>query len=211
MQRGDKGHFEAVPYTDAAAYWAALQAAPESIGRLALAFTILTAARSGETRGATWGEIDLQAGLWSIPGERMKAGKPHVVPLSAPALAILERMQAARAHAGAAALVFPGAGGRPLSDMTMGKAHKLLAPGTTVHGWRSTFRDWAGETTGFPPDLCEAALAHAFGSKVQRAYQRGSMLDRRRELMDAWAAYLAPPAACNVTPIGEARRSVRSV
>jgi integrase len=129
------------------------------------------------------------------------------VPLSAPALAILSRMARARASDAPAGLVFPGANGRPLSDMTMGKAHKRLSPATTVHGWRSTFRDWAGETTAFPADICEAALSHAVGSKVARAYQRGTMLDRRRELMDAWAVWLAPSAASNVTPIANARRA----
>ena len=188
------GHHAAVDYEQAPAVLAKLRDAAESTGRLALLFTIYTAARSGETRGATWGEVDMEAGLWTIPGARMKAGREHVVPLSVPALAILERAKAGRLTDLPSEMIFPGARGRPISDMTMAKAHKLIAPGTTVHGWRSAFRDWAGEATSFASDVCEAALAHAVGNKVQRAYQRGTMLERRREVMDAWAAYLAPVA-----------------
>ena len=188
----DQGkHHEAVPYADAPAVMDALRNASASHGRLALLFTIYTAARSGETRGATWGEADMDAGLWTIPAARMKAGKLHQVPLSAPALAILETMANGRCSNDPAELIFPGMSSKPLSDMTMAKAHKLAAPGTTVHGWRSTFSDWAGETTGFPRDAVEAALSHALGGKVQRAYQRMTMLDKRREIMDAWASYLA--------------------
>ncbi len=210
-QTDRKEHHPAVDYADAPAVLAKLRAAPETVGRLGLLFTIYTAARSGETRGATWGEVDLDAGLWTIPGARMKAGKDHTVPLTAPALAVLERAKAGRLTDSLTALIFPGANaGKPMSDMTMGKAQQVLAPGTTVHGWRSTFRDWAGETTAFGSDVCEAALAHTVGNKVQRAYQRGTMLDKRRELMSAWAVFLAPTATGTGVVVLASRRAERA-
>ena len=191
-QRDESDHHAAVEHADAAAVVGAIRSALETVGRLALLFTIYTAARSGETRGATWGEVDMSAATWTVPGARMKAGKPHTVPLSDAALAILEVMAEGRLTRDQNELIFPGARkGKPLSDVTMAKAQSLVARGTTVHGWRSTFSDWAGETTGFPRDVIEAALAHAVGGKVQRAYQRGTMLDKRREVMDAWASHLA--------------------
>ena len=187
------GHFEAVPYPDATAVFSALRDAPETVGRLALAFTILTAARSGETRGVVWGEIDMREAVWRIPAERMKMQRAHVVPLSPPALAILARMREARSREDdPAELIFPGARGRPISDMTMGKAQGLIAPGTTVHGWRSTFRDWVAETTEFTADLADASLAHAIGDATRRAYERGDKLEKRRALMAAWANYVSP-------------------
>lgn len=204
-------HHPAVDYPDAPAVLAKLRAAPETVGRLALLFTIYTAARSGETRGATWGEMDIQAGVWRVPADRMKMKRDHAVPLSAPALAILERMTKARRSTDPGELVFPGErAGRPLSDMTLGKAHKLAAPGTTVHGWRSTLRDWAGETTAFPSDVCEAALAHAIGNATSRSYQRGDLFGKRRELMDAWAAYLAPVAGEGLVDLAS-HRAMRAV
>ncbi len=190
--RDEREHHAAVEYTQAPAVLDTIRQSPETHGRLALLFTIYTAARSGETRGATWGEMDMEAATWTIPGARMKAGKLHTVPLSAPALAILETMAKGRRTNSPGEMIFSGTrAGKPLSDMTMAKAQRLAAPGTTVHGWRSTFRDWAGETTGFASDVLEACLAHAVGGKVQRSYQRGTMLDKRREVMDAWASYLA--------------------
>ena len=192
----------AVEYPDAAKVLATITGAAETVGRLALAFTVYTAARSGETRGATWGEIDLDKAVWTIPATRMKMARDHAVPLSDPALAILARMKVARRTGEPGELIFPGErSGRPLSDMTLGKAHKLAAPGTTVHGWRSTFRDWAGETTAHPSDVIEAALAHLIGNATTRAYQRGTMLDKRRVIMDDWAAYLAPTPAAGAEPV----------
>lgn len=193
-----KRHHPAVEYADAPAVVARISEAPQTMGRLALLFTILTAARSGETRGATWAEIDRDAATWTVPALRMKAKREHVVPLSAAALDVLDRVRTYGQPAQAMALVFPGAKGALMSDMTMGKAQRLAAPGSTVHGWRSTFRDWAGETTAFPADVLEACLAHAVGNRVQRAYQRGTMLAKRREVMEQWAAY--------VTGVGQEER-----
>ncbi len=189
-------HHPAVDYIHAAAVLAKLHDAPETMGRLALLFTIYTAARSGETRGATWAEIDLEGAVWRIPAARMKMRRDHAVPLSTPALAIIETMSKGRRTTDAGELVFPGgSAGRPLSDVSLAKANKLACPSTTVHGWRSTFRDWAGEVATFPVDVIEAALAHAIGNATQRAYQRGDLLAKRRDLMNAWAAYLTSTAA----------------
>jgi len=200
-------HHPAVDYLKAPAVIAALRASPETMGRFALLFTIYTAVRSGETRLATWAEIDLAKAEWTIPAARMKMKRDHVVPLSAAALAILETVGKLRTvdKAGEGspdALVFPGErAGRPMSDMTMSKAQKLVAPGTVPHGWRSTFRDWAAEATDHPADVCEAALAHLIGNATTRSYQRGTMLDKRRALMEDWAAYLAPTPAAAVEPM----------
>lgn len=190
-----RGHHAAVDHPAAPEAVAALRAAPETVSRLGLLWTIYTAARSGETRGATWSEVDIERRLWTISAERMKAGRPHVVPLSEAALTVLARAAKVRLSGTSDELIFPGVGGRPMSDMTMGKVQARAAPGTTVHGWRSTFRDWIGETTNFPADVAEAALAHAIGNAVQRAYQRGDLLDKRRDLMEAWARYLDPMPA----------------
>ncbi len=189
-------HHPAVDYTQAAGVIAKLREAPETVGRLALLFTIFTAARSKETRCATWGEMDLEAAVWRVPAARMKKKRDHAVPLSAPAHAILETIAKARRSMDPGEVVFPGErAGRPLWDVTLAKANKLVAPDTTVHGWRSTFRDWAGEVATFPIDVIEASLSHVVGNATMRAYQRGDLLDKRRDLMNAWAAYLAPTAA----------------
>jgi integrase len=199
-------HHATVEYTDAADVLAKLNAAPETVGRLALMFTIYTAARSGETRGATWAEIDMEAAVWRIPAARMKMRRDHAVPLSAPALAILARVALARRTDAPGALIFPGErDGKPLTDVAVSKANKLVAPSTTVHGWRSTFRDWAGEVATFPVDVIEAALAHAIGNATTRAYQRGDLFTKRRALMDAWASYLAPVASAGIVDIASRR------
>ena len=161
-------------------------------GAACLGFLILTAARSGEARGARWGEIDRASAVWSIPADRMKAGKAHRVPLSARALAILTR----RAETGAAqnpgALVFPSdlRAGAQLSDMTLGAVLRRMGRTETVHGFRSTFRDWTAERTDYPREVAEAALAHAVGDKVEAAYLRTDLFEKRRALMDAWAAFV---------------------
>lgn len=187
-QTSQKQHFAAVPYPDAPTVIAALRKADATVGRAALEFTILTAARSGEARGARWSEVDLEAKTWTIPAERMKAKRAHIVPLTSQAIALLENLKPlAKAADG---LIFPGLRAKPLSDMTMSKVQRALAPGTTVHGWRSCFRDWVAETTNFSGELAEMALAHSVASKVEKAYRRGNLLERRRELMDAWAWYL---------------------
>ena len=203
------GHFAALPYEKLPTLMQTL-GETESIGRLALQFLILTAARSGEVRGARWSEVDMAAAVWTVPADRMKAGKQHLVPLSAPALAILKRM----AEVASDELVFPGitgrtadadslgkgrpgaltraAGKRPMSDMTLTKVLRTAgADDATVHGMRSSFRDWAAEQTSFPGEVVEAALAHTIGNKVEAAYRRTNYLEKRRGLMDAWAAFIS--------------------
>jgi len=153
---------------------------------------ILTAARSGEARGACWDEIDLGARMWIIPVQRMKGGKEHRVPLSDRALAILREMQELRQND----LVFPGSKqGRPLSDMNLLMLLRELRPGITTHGFRSTFKDWAAEMTNTPNFVSEAALAHAVADKVEAAYRRADLFERRRKLMDAWGRYCTRPAS----------------
>ena len=182
-----RGHHAAMPYTDVAAFMARLRER-ETKGRLALEFAILTAARSGEIREATWDEFDLDAGLWSIPGPRMKRDKPHVVPLSPAAVAALKRALALREKD--ATLVFQSAvKDKALSDATLGKVLKDMGENVTQHGFRSSFKDWAGEVAGFPNELSEAALAHAIPNKAEAAYRRGNLLERRRVMMNAWADY----------------------
>lgn len=188
-------HFAAMPYFDVPALMAKLNES-DSVGRLALQFTILTAARSGEVRGATWGEIDLENATWTIPAERMKAGKIHTVPLSSRTLAVLARAGAGVLSSDAKRLVFPGLKDKPLSDMTIAKALKTAGGDAfTVHGFRSSFRDWAAETTSTPGDVVEAALAHTIANRVEAAYRRTNYLEKRRVLMDAWGAYLCGPEA----------------
>jgi len=182
-------HHAALDWREAPAFMRLLEAR-NGMGVLALRFAILTAARSGEVRAATWGEIDLDGALWTVPGARMKAGREHRVPLSNAAVAVLREVAPMAREADA--LIFPGMKhGVPMSDMTLTAVLRRMGRGDlTVHGFRSTFRDWAGET-GQPGDVAEAALAHTLGSAVQRAYQRGDMLERRRALMVTWAEYLA--------------------
>lgn len=182
-----RGHHAALPHEELPAFIARLRAL-QSVSALALEFTILTVARTGETIGATWPEIDLAQRLWIVPAERMKATREHRVPLGDRALAILaEAGKLGGVH------LFPGrASDRPLSNMAMAMCLKGLAPGVTVHGFRSTFRDWVGDATGFPETLAEAALAHVIGDKTERAYRRKDALERRRKLMAAWERYLAP-------------------
>ena len=197
-QRAKARHHAAVPYSGLPAFMGELRQT-ESMGRMALEAAILTAARSGEVRLATWGELDLDAATWTIPGERMKAGREHVVPLSPPAVALFERMKAHRGDDTDAALVFPGLKrGKPLSDMTLTKAMRDMGRTETPHGFRSTFRDWVAEQTTWPADLAEAALAHVVSDKTIAAYQRGSMLEKRRELMTAWADYCEGASSRNV-------------
>lgn len=160
----------------------------------ALEFTILTAARSGETLGMTWAEVDLDRALWTVPAERMKAGVEHQVPLSAPTIAILRALRPKRVKPNE--FVFQSAAGKKLSNMSIAMLLRRMGrDDITVHGFRSTFRDWAGETTSFPREVVEMALAHAIVSKTERAYRRGRSLEKKRELMDAWARYCTPGAS----------------
>jgi integrase len=186
-QRAKVRHHAALPYSELPSFLSGLRAR-ESMGRLALEAAILTAARSGEVRLATWAELDLDAATWTVPAERMKAGRDHVVPLSLQVVALFERMKAHKR--GDSDLVFPGTKrGKPLSDMTLTKALRDIGSAVTAHGFRSTFRDWVAEQTTWPAELAEAALAHVVSDKTVAAYQRGSMLQKRRELMEAWAEY----------------------
>jgi len=187
-QPKSESHFAAMPYDQVPAFVAALRASGETVSRLALQFLILTAARSGEVRGATWPEIDLEARTWTIPGSRMKAGKAHVVPLSDAALTILKRAKALRMKADAP--IFPGTKGQPLSDMTMLKIMRDRSLPFSVHGFRSAFKTWAVEATSFPDAVSEAALAHIDANKVRAAYSRTDFRQQRTKLMGAWANYL---------------------
>lgn len=175
-------HHPALPHVEIADFMADLSER-SGVGARALAFTILTAARSGETRGMKWAEVDLDAKLWTIPGERMKAGKEHRVPLTDAVVALLGSQQSNNA------LVFGSEtkAGKPISDMSMTAVLRRMGrDGITVHGFRSTFRDWAGETTGFPREVIEAALAHGIKDKAEAAYARSDLFDKRRKLMEAW-------------------------
>lgn len=181
------GHFAAMAYSKVPSFIMKLTAR-ESFSRLALRFAILTAARSGEIRGAVWEEFDLDAKIWTIPAARMKAEREHVIPLSLPTLVILERCKELRI--GSRSLVFPGArGDAPMSDMTLTKLLREMKESVTVHGFRSAFRDWVSEETLYPGEIAEAALAHRVKDKTEAAYRRGSLLEKRRKLMDEWGDY----------------------
>jgi len=183
-QRAKVRHFAALPYRELPELMRRLEMV-EGMGALALRFTILTAARSGEVRGAMWSEIDTEVHLWTVSGARMKSGAEHRVPLSGAALGVLDRVRGL-----SDGLVFPSSwAGRKLSDETLAAALKRLDVPVTVHGMRSTFRDWAEEMTGFPREVKEAALAHAVRNKVEAAYRRGDLFDKRRDLMDRWARF----------------------
>lgn len=182
-----KSHHASMPHEEVPAFMVKL-AGVAGAGARALEFAILTAVRSGEVRGALWSEIDLQKKIWSIPAERTKPGKPHRVPLSDKAVALLKKAPRFADND----LVFPGVRDKkPLSDMSLGKALKSAGgEGATVHGFRSSFRDWATEVAHAPREIAEAALAHAVGDAVERSYARSDALERRRALMQDWARYL---------------------
>jgi integrase len=189
-QRLTRGHHAAMPYAEIATFIAKLQSR-QAIAAFALEFAVLTAARSGEVLGARWDEFDVERAVWTVPPERMKAGREHRVPLSARALGIVKALQETRDSN----FVFAGQTlGRPLSGMALGMVlRRMKVENVTVHGFRSTFRDWAAECTNFTNELCEAALAHVIGNKAEAAYRRGDLFEKRRKLMEAWAAYCATP------------------
>jgi len=179
-------HHAALPYGEVGAFMNDLRAQGGSAAR-ALEFLILTATRTSETIGARWTEIDLQKGLWVVPADRIKAGKEHRVPLSASALAIVK--QQAKANVGD--FVFPGGKGRkPLStNALLALLKRMERDDLTAHGFRSTFRDWAAEQTNYARDVAEMALAHTIGDKVEAAYRRGDLFEKRRRMMEDWAKY----------------------
>lgn len=182
-----KGHHAAMPFGDIAEFVDDL-GRREALAARALEFTILTAARSGETLGATWAEINLDQALWTVPADRMKAGAEHQVPLSPEVVSLLRKLRPKKVKD--EDLVFQSAAGAKLSNMSMAMLLRRMDRGSvTVHGFRSTFRDWVGETTNFAREDVEMALAHAIESKTERAYRRGRALEKRRKLMDAWARY----------------------
>lgn len=188
-QPADDGHFEAMPYAEVPDFFSRLLALPETPGRDALMFTMFTAARSGETRHATWPEFDLKAAIWAIPPGRMKMKKLHIVPLAPPVLEILTRRWQLRAED--SGLVFSTDGLRPLSDMTMTKVLRDLGLAKiTVHGFRSSFTDWAAEKTKVPKEVVDKALAHKLIDRVEAAYRRTDFFERRRRLMELWAKFV---------------------
>lgn len=203
-QKLQRGHHPALPHGSVPTFVAELQKR-RATAALALEFAILTAARSGEVLGATWAEVDRKAKIWTVPAVRMKAGKEHRVPLSDRALEILDAAATERTDGD---FVFPGPRkGKPLSNMAMAMLLRvrMKRPEITVHGFRSSFRDWAGEETSFPREVAEAALAHTVGDEVERAYRRADALEKRRKLMDAWAKYVAGGADAKVVPIRAAQ------
>ena len=191
-------HFAALPYTAVPDFLEKL-GERESVGRVALEALILTATRSGEIRGATWSELDIDAALWTIPASRMKMGRTHVLPLSPEAVAAFARAEKFKSNVGD--LVFPGQDvKKPLSDMTLLKILRDMELAVTVHGFRSAFRDWVAEQTDFPGEVAEAALAHTVSNKVEAAYRRTDFLDKRRLLMSEWAAFCKKTPSPSGTP-----------
>lgn len=195
-----RGHHKAMPYETIPAFVGALHKR-EAVAALALEFTILTAARTGEVIGAKWDEVDLDKATWTIPASRMKAGKEHRVPLAARAMEILKSTQGLRKE-----WLFPATKGGKMSGMAMSMLLRRMKADVTVHGFRSSFRDWCAECTGYAHEVAEMALAHTIDNKVERAYRRGDLFDKRRRLMDDWATFCAtiPAVGANVTPIRKA-------
>jgi integrase len=179
-------HHRALPYAALPSFMKTL-AAQDGMGARALTFVILTACRSGEVRGAKWKEFDLDNGVWTVPADRMKVGKEHRVPLSDAALVILKKQK----ELAFCDYVFPSPRGLALSDMTLSAVLRRMKVGAVPHGFRSTFRDWSAEETDYPRDVAEMALAHAIGNKVEAAYRRGDLFDKRKQLMQDWANYAA--------------------
>ena len=190
-------HHSAMDYREVGSFMAQLRQ-QEGMGARALEFAILCASRSGEVRGAEWSEIDLDAGVWTIPANRMKAEREHRVPLTDNALTLLKALP----RSDDTNLVFPNAKNKPLSDMTLTSVLRRMGVPVTAHGFRSSFRDWAGETTAYPREVIEHALAHQLKDKAEAAYARGSLFDKRRRLMADWAKFCRTVATVgSVTPI----------
>jgi integrase len=198
-----RGHHAAMPYEHVAPFIAKLRER-DATSALALELCILTAARSGEILGMRWSEVDLNRKIWTVPADRMKAGREHRVPLSPRAFAILRKLEKLKTGE----FVFPGqTRNKPLSNMAMEMVlRRMKIENATVHGFRSSFRDWAGNVTSFPREVTETALAHVIGDKAEQAYRRSDALDKRRKLMDAWAAYCEPNATANVVQLRKKSR-----
>lgn len=177
-------HHKALPIDAMPAFMVALRG-EKGMAAKALEFAILTAARSGEVRFATWAEIDLDAGIWTVPPERMKAGKEHRVPLSPAAIKLLKALPRIEGNE----LLFPAPKGKALSDMTLTALTRRMGVPAVPHGFRSTFKDWASERTTYPGEMSEMALAHSIGDKVEAAYRRGDLFSKRGRLMDDWAKF----------------------
>lgn len=198
-------HFEAMDYRDVPEYFRSLRKR-DTVATRALAFTILTAARNGEARAVTTDELDSKDKVWTIPDTRMKADREHRVPLSAEALKIIKEMEPFKRHTDN--YIFPGqAHSKPISEPSLLKVVKQHDKTLTVHGFRSSFRDWCAEQTSYPREVAEAALAHAVKDKTEAAYQRGDMFEKRRKLMDAWSNYcLNSKSTAEVVPIKRAAK-----
>ena len=192
-----RGHHKAMPYEAIPAFMASLRER-EAMAALALEFVILTATRTSEVLGATWAEVDLDKANWTVPASRMKASKEHRIPLSPRAVEILEAVKPL-----GKASVFPADKGGKLSTMAMSMLLRRMKLDCTVHGFRSGFRDWSAECTGYAHEVCEMALAHVIGNKSEAAYRRGDLFDKRRRLMSDWATYCASDGAADakVLPI----------
>lgn len=185
---GGRKHFRALPHSEVGAALDAVRTSSAWVlTKLAFEFLVLTAARSGEARGARWEEVDFENAIWTVPAERMKAAREHRVPLSPRAVAVLRR---AKELVGGSGLVFPSPTGRVLSPSTLSKLVRELGIAAVPHGFRTSFRVWCGDT-GVAREVAEAALAHVVRDKVEAAYARGTLFGRRREVMEDWAAYLA--------------------
>jgi integrase len=181
-------HFKALPYQEVRECLDRIKASNAHVStKLALEFLVLTATRSGEVRGASWSEIDLEKGVWTIPAPRAKAKREHRVPLTGRAMDVL-RM--ARVTAARSALVFPSRSEKSISDMTLSKLIKSLGYDADVHGFRTSFRTWTQEQTDYPRELCEVALSHKVGDQVERAYARSDLFEKRRVMMEEWAEFL---------------------
>ena len=192
-----RGHHKALAYSELPSFMSQLRAR-EAMAALALEFVILTATRTSEMLGAKWGEVDLEKAIWTIPAVRMKAGKEHRVPLSPRAIEILQTVKLKSSE-----WLFPSEKGGKLSTMAMSMLLRRMKLDCTVHGFRSAFRDWSAECTGYAHEVCEMALAHTIGNKAEAAYRRGDMFEKRRRLMEDWAAYCIGKGAAfaTVTPI----------
>jgi integrase len=197
-------HHRALPWREVPGFIQALRQR-EGMAAKALEFLILTAARSGEVRGATWTELDLDHRIWTIPADRMKSGREHRVPLSGPAVKLLQDLPAFKDEEH----VFPSTRGGELSDMALSAVLRRMEVDAVPHGFRSCFRDWCSETTRYPREVAEMALAHAIPSGVEAAYRRGDLFEKRRQLMEEWSTYCTTPPAADergrVLEIGRGR------